>query len=287
MNTPVIRHLAERRWKKEGGLDLIMGRVYQNKVVPDLVPDLGPTSPLTITIDSTLVVEPGLPVRPWKLDNPPRITFQPFSHPSQPTPGDPNPTGLNTLLLVDPDTPSPESQSFSQRLHYLKTDIPLSILTGETDLSSDIGRTLVPWEPPAPERGSGRHRYIFLLLLQPSPFTSTSTITPRRENFDFRRFLSDNGFTNNSIVGINLFRSNWDESQAEFIDSVFRTHRGIEGGAPVYGKPPKEMKYGYPMGAAERRREEVRQGALERVVEVVDVDTVEEGEEEEGDKLAV
>ena len=55
----------------------------------------------------------------------------------------------------------------------------------------------------------------------------------------------------------------------------------------MYGKPPKEMKYGYPMGAAERRREEVRQGALERVVEVVDVDTVEEGEEEEGDKLAV
>ena len=280
MDQPVIRHLAESRWKKDGGLDLIMGRVYQNKVVPDLVPDLGPTSPLNVTLSSALV-EPGSIVEPSILISSPTITFQPFGHPSQPTRTDPIPTGLYTLLVIDPDTPSHTTQSYTQRLHTLKSDIPLSILTGETDLFSDIGRTLVPWEPPAPEKGSGRHRYVFILLLQTSSSQSTCT-SPRREGFNFRTFLSENGYANTSIVGINLVRAVWSQQQAEFIDSVFRTYRGVQSGAPVYGSPPKGLKYGYPMRGTERRAEDAIQKALEKAVEDENVEIV---EEEEDDKM--
>ena len=259
LDQPVMRHLAERRWTKEGGLDLVMGRVYQNKVVPDLVPDLGPTSPLNLTIASGLV-DPGAIIDPSNFSVPPKTTFQPFSHPSEATATDPTPTGLYTLLVIDPDSPSPQTQSFTQRLHYLKTDIPLSILTGETDLfSDDIGRTLAPWEPPAPECGSGRHRYVFILLHQISSSTSVQN-SPRREDFDYRVFLTAHGFTNNSLIGINLFRAIWSEEQADFINSVYRIHRSRPKGAPIYGSQQEE-KYEYPMSAKEKRYAVIRQQA--------------------------
>ena len=261
MERPVMRHLAERRWKKDGGLDLIMGRVFQNKVVPDLVPDLGPTSPLTLTVGNQLV-EPGIPLDPSALESRPTLTFQPFDHPSSPTSSDSIPTGLYTLLVIDPDTPSPSSQAYSQRLHYLKIDIPLSIATGETNLFSDIGKIHLDWEPPAPEQGSDKHRYVFILLHQQSPSLASPT---SREDFDFRRYLTTNGYTDLSIVGISLFRSEWRVEQAEYIDSVFRRYRKMEA-SPVYGRPPKEVKYGYPLSSVQRRAEEIRSKARDEAV---------------------
>ncbi|CAD6563771.1 MAG: hypothetical protein TREMPRED_001373 [Tremellales sp. Tagirdzhanova-0007] len=261
LDQPVMRHLAERRWRKEGGLDLVMGRVYQNKVVPDLVPDLGPTSPLNLTL-ATGLVEPGAIIDPSDFLSPPKVTFQTFSHPSEPTASDPTPTGLYTILVIDPDSPSPQTQSFTQRLHFLKTDIPLSILTGETDvMSDDIGRILTPWEPPAPECGSGRHRYVFILLHQNSS-SSPGQTSPRREDFDYRAFVTEHGFTNNSLIGINLFRAIWSEEQADVINSVYRIHRRMADGAPVYGSEQGE-RYEYPLSAREKRNAGIRQQALE------------------------
>jgi len=279
MDQPVMRHLAERRWKKDGGLDLVMGRVYQNKVIPDLLPDLGPTSPLSLTIASQLI-EPGSMLEPKNLAKSPHLTFQPFAHASQPTLTDRNPSGLYTLLVVDPDNPSPETQSFSQRLQYLKSDIPLSILTGEINIFSGKGQNLLPWEPPAPERGSGRHRYVFILLQQPSSSPVSSILqVPARENFNFRDFMTEEGYANTSIVGINLFRATWSEEQASFIDSVFRRYRGIESGAPAYGKPPKEMKYGYPMSAYQKRAAEAEQEEFEKAMGEMDVAVLEADED--------
>ncbi|WVF67337.1 hypothetical protein IAT40_002089 [Kwoniella sp. CBS 6097] len=263
MDKTIYRWLAEQKWKKEGGLDLLMQRVLQMNVVPDLLPEIPPTAPLALTLNGSYI-EPGSVQKPSIFQNPPSLKSQIFHHPSYPTTSTPNPEALHTLLVIDPDSPSHETHSFAQRSHYLKTDIPLSVTSGEVDLfDSSVGSEVLKWEPPAPEQGTPKHRYIFLLFRQSSSATSSSN---SRENFDLRGYMSERGLTASDLVGINMFRSAWSAEEDQFINSVFVEHRGVEGGAPVFGKVPKEVKYGYPMSAKRQRIEEAREEAWEKAV---------------------
>jgi hypothetical protein len=67
-----------------------------------------------------------------------------------------------TLVMVDPDAPSPSSPTLRNILHWLVTDIP-----GSTSPSQDIwatGQEKMPYLQPAPIEGL--HRYVFLLFKQ-------------------------------------------------------------------------------------------------------------------------
>ncbi|WVQ94933.1 hypothetical protein IAU59_002020 [Kwoniella sp. CBS 9459] len=263
MDKTIYRWLGEQRWKKEGELDLLMQRVLQMNVVPDLLPEIPPTAPLALTLNGSYV-EPGSVQKPSIFRDPPSLKSQIFHHPAYPTAANPNPEALHTLLVIDPDSPSHETHSFAQRLHYLKTDIPLSVTSGEVDLfESSVGSEVLAWEPPAPEQGTPKHRYVFLLFRQSSSTASSET---SRENFDLRGYLSERGLAASDLVGINMFRSAWSAEEHQFINSVFVEHRGVAGGAPVFGKVPKEVKYGYPMSAKRQRIEEAREEAWERAV---------------------
>jgi large subunit ribosomal protein L35 len=264
MSRPVFRHMAERKWKKSGGLDLIMGRVYQNKVVPDVLPDLAGTMPLTLRIAEG-EVEPAIYLEPSKLETPPRITFQLFQHPSQPSSFDDNPKALFTLLTLDPDVPDPEQQTFSERLMSLKTDIPLCVADAEVDLlTSAQGNEVFSWEPPAPPRGSKTHRYISILLRQSE--SSQPTISSR-ENFSLRRYLESANLNETAVYGITLFRAEWTKEENEYIDRIWRDVRGRSEGAPVYGKGPKVDRYGYPLNATQQKAQNIRREAWEQAME--------------------
>ncbi|GFZ51030.1 hypothetical protein JCM24511_08788 [Saitozyma sp. JCM 24511] len=257
MDKSVMRHLAEQRWKRQGGLDLLMQRVHQLNVVPDLLPDLPSTCPLTLSTTSTSTtpsaVEPGSIQSSSAFASPPRLTLQLFDHPSTSSS-----EGHFTLLVVDPDSPSPETQSFSQRVHYAKVDIPLSVLSGEVDLfDQSLGKEVLCWEPPAPAQGSGKHRFVFLVLRQTSS-------APTREGFDLRSYLSSEGRSAADVVGITLVRSQWTKDDEQYISDTYRNFRGVE--APVYGKPPKEMKYGYPLSAKAVQADEIRREAWDNAV---------------------
>eukprot|EP00937_MAST-01D_sp_MAST-1D-sp2_P000126 g126.t1 len=63
---------------------------------------------------------------------------------------------LATLLLVDPDAPSPDSPECAQWLHWLVTDIPRGDV-GE-------GNVRVVYNPPTPPKGT--HRYVLLAFAQ-------------------------------------------------------------------------------------------------------------------------
>lgn len=262
MHRPVIRHLAERRWKQAGGLDLIMGRIYQNKVVPDLLPDIGPTNPFTLSITEGSV-EPGLVIDCQTLKSPPALHYQPFQHPTVPESLTDAPEALYTLLMVDPDSPDSDKRAYSQRLHYLKTDIALSILTGQSDINERAGNIIVQWEPPAPPEGSGIHRYVFMLLRQ----TSTSNMTaPERDDFDLRAWLTTNGFSTASIYGINLVRAQWTKEANAYINAIWREHRGATA-APVYSRPSRENRYAMPVSGLQQRAAAIRQRAWEKSLE--------------------
>ena len=261
MDRPVMRHLAERHWKKHGGLDLVMARVYQNKIVPDLLSDMAPTNPLNVTFENDVKVAPGSYLEPSQLARTPRITFQLFNHPSESTSTDPIPEGLYTLLVIDPDNPQPSTHSFSQRLQYLKTNLRLSVLSDQLDLMSAPGDELVSWEPPHPAQGAPTHRYVFFLLRQPSMVTLNA---PSREHFIFRNYLDDRGVLPAAVVGVNLFKCEWSKTEDKYIRGAWAQYRQME--APVYSKGRNESKYAYPMRVTEKKAQTIRMKAWEEAL---------------------
>ena len=255
MDQPVFRHLAERAWVKRGGLDLLMQRVWQMEVIPDLLPTIGATSPLTISVDGN-VIEAGVVVRASQLESV-DVRLQLYHHPSEE-----DDTALYTVLMVDPDSPDHEKGTYTQRLHFLKTDIPLSVLSGSTNLFEAEGSTALAFEPPAPAKGSSTHRYVFLALRQPSAQTAPAPL--ERKNFNLRTYLDSNDISHKSVAGITLLRSEWTRDEDSYIREAYRKYRGTE--MPDYGKPPKEMRYGYPLNAREARKEEIRRVAFDAAI---------------------
>ncbi|KZV92052.1 hypothetical protein EXIGLDRAFT_769340, partial [Exidia glandulosa HHB12029] len=136
---PVHRHLVEEKWRKEGRLDLLMERVYQMHVVPDLLPafhpnvDLRVEYPMRLPHNKALVerimqrggttrkapMEPGRFLLPWQTLRPPTLRARAFHLDER----------LYTLVMVDPDVPDVERATFQAFAHWIVPNIPLSIFT--------------------------------------------------------------------------------------------------------------------------------------------------------------
>lgn len=261
MDRAVMRELAQRQWKREGGLDLLMQRLYQLGVVPDMLPDILPTADMTVATDGEQI-EAGKMLSSSTFAKAPRVHVQLFNHPTTPSAAHPIPEAKFTLLVVDPDSPSHETHSFTQRVHYAKADISLSVLSGATDLMTAPGTELLTYEPPAPAKGSGKHRYVFLLVRQGDVHHPVT-----RDNFELREYLNEHKLSYKDVVAASLIRSQWTEEDAEFINSTYESFRGEP--APEYGLPPKEMRYGYPLNAKQQRAEAIRQEAWDNVLQEI------------------
>ncbi|KAJ8626423.1 hypothetical protein MRB53_019730 [Persea americana] len=86
-----------------------------------------------------------------------------------------------TLIMTNPDAPSPSDPHLREHLHWIVTDIP-----GTTDAS--FGRELVSYEMPKPIIGI--HRFVFMLFKQKG---RQSVCTPAlRDHFNTRKFAEDN-----------------------------------------------------------------------------------------------
>jgi large subunit ribosomal protein L35 len=248
MDQPVMRHLAQKRWEKEGGLDRLMQRVEQMGVVPDLVGGIRGSAPITFSTGEG-EVEPGSFQAPSSFNRPPSLHVQLLD--------DAAGEALYTLLVLDADSPNYQTQSYGQRLQYYKSDIPLTVASGEQDLfASNIGKEVLGWEAPLPPRGSGVHRYVFLLLRQSaSPSTPSS-----RDDIDIRTLVEQGS----EIVALTLFRSKWSKEENEYIERTHQEIHGVE--VPVYEKPPKELRYGMPLSKKSMERERIREEAWEEAL---------------------
>lgn len=251
MDRPVMRFLAQKKWEKEGGLDRLMQRVEQMGVVPDLVGGIRGSAPITFsTSTSEGEVEPGSFQLPSSFAQPPKLNVQTLNESAS--------EGLYTLLVVDADAPNYETQSYAQRLHYYKSDILLDYTTGEQDLfASGIGKEVLGWEAPLPPRGSGVHRYVILLLRQPS---TSPTAPSERADFDVRS-LQEQGA---EITALTLFRSKWTKEENAYIEDKYREVHDVE--VPVFEKAPKELRYGMPLNKKSMERERIREEAWEQAL---------------------
>uniref|UniRef100_A0A0E0ETS5 Uncharacterized protein n=1 Tax=Oryza meridionalis TaxID=40149 RepID=A0A0E0ETS5_9ORYZ len=84
-------------------------------------------------------------------------------------------TKLYTLVMVDPDAPSPSKPEYREYLHWLVTDIPEAI---------DARNEIVPYEAPRPP--AGIHRLVFVLFKQEA--RQTVYAPGWRQNFNVRDF---------------------------------------------------------------------------------------------------
>lgn len=99
----------------------------------------------------------------------PRVTFEGAS------------AKLTTLLLVDPDAPSPENPVMAQWLHWLVVNIPGG------DVSK--GDTVTPYAGPTPPKGV--HRYIFMLCEQPDGVRLPTAHIDQRARFDASKWAAE------------------------------------------------------------------------------------------------
>ncbi|XP_014503123.1 CEN-like protein 1 [Vigna radiata var. radiata] len=87
-----------------------------------------------------------------------------------------------TLIMTDPDAPSPSDPYLREHLHWMVTDIP-----GTTDVS--FGKDIMAYESPKPVIGI--HRYVFILFKQRG--RQTVRAPSSRDHFNTRRFSQENG----------------------------------------------------------------------------------------------
>ncbi|KAN0101061.1 hypothetical protein V8E55_001045 [Tylopilus felleus] len=75
MSKVVYRHIMEQRWRKEGALDLLMERIHQMHVVPDVVPDIHPSFDLRVSFPEhpTNMASTSSPALEPPGSNPPKV----------------------------------------------------------------------------------------------------------------------------------------------------------------------------------------------------------------------
>ena len=79
-------------------------------------------------------------------------------------------SALYTVLMYDPDGPSRRNPRFRNIIHLLHANIPAAALTASVhSATAAAGTVQLPYRPPGPPQGGGRHRYVWLLYRHSAP----------------------------------------------------------------------------------------------------------------------
>ncbi|KAB8296193.1 hypothetical protein EYC80_008976 [Monilinia laxa] len=213
MNKPIYRFLADRKWR-EYQRKVIVQRIEQFSIVPDLLPHFEPTAEVRLAFQSRNV-QPGDYVDSRVSEFPARLKVQVFDKGER----------LVTVAVVDADVPNVENDNFNTRCHYLATNIPISPIKDSLPLSkADKSQLVLPWLPPFAQKGSPYHRYsIFVLEQKPGQTLDVAALKElyQRDRFSLRSFKDRHDV---KPIGLGIFRSEWDEGTKEVMQRA-----GIEG----------------------------------------------------------
>lgn len=112
-------------------------------------------------------------------------------------------SGFYTVLMVDPDAPTPGAPTLSPIMHWVAVNVPgttLALGFSNSTRASDV-EELFPYHGPHPPVGSAPHRYGLFVFRQPG--TSRITFKPlpvSRINWDYEAFLAQYGMTGGKLV---------------------------------------------------------------------------------------
>ncbi|KAF2462050.1 mitochondrial large ribosomal subunit YmL35 [Lineolata rhizophorae] len=201
MNKPVYRFLADRKWH-EYPRKIVMQRITQMNVVPDVLPHIDPIYEVNVAFGRRRI-PPGDIVDSRISASPATLSIQPFDAGER----------LATIAVVDPDVPNVETDNFGSRCHYLATNVPLSPATGKVSLGRLSAETQVvlPWMPPFSQKGLQYQRLAVVVFEQrdgaPTDLERMRLSSPR-DGLTMRQLMARFLL---KPVGINMFRTVWDE----------------------------------------------------------------------------
>ncbi|KAI9049095.1 hypothetical protein LZ554_006943 [Drepanopeziza brunnea f. sp. 'monogermtubi'] len=252
MSKPIYRYLANEKWRKYQH-PLIIQRINQLGVVPDVLPSFEPTAEVRLAFRDRNV-QPGDFVDSRVSEVPCRLKVQVFDKGER----------LISVIVVDSDVPG-EDDKFKSRLHYFAVNIPISPIKTSLPLSKVPEDQLVlPWLPPFAQKGTPYHRYsVFVLQQQPGELLDAAKLKEKfqrdvrrinqsKEHFkhlEWSKPISMKSVVqslNLSPIGVGIFRSLWDEGTAGVMQRA-----GIEGADIEFKKnkvialKPKQRKRGW------------------------------------------
>jgi large subunit ribosomal protein L35 len=214
MNRPIYRHLLDKKWRQYRR-PLVMQRITQMHVVPDLLMKIDPTYDVTFAFGRKTLM-PGQILPSNLTEFAPILNVQVFDKGER----------LVTVVVVDADVPDLEKDGFSHRCHYIATNIPISPTSTTISLQSLAGgeNEVLPWLPPHSQKGSPYHRLAIFVLEQGKGHTLDAERlrnTTKRLGFNLRSFMDK--YAPLKPNGVTMFRTVWDET----MDDVM-TRAGIE-----------------------------------------------------------
>ncbi|XP_011882181.1 PREDICTED: protein D2-like isoform X3 [Vollenhovia emeryi] len=162
-------------------------------VIPDVV-DKVPAGVLNVTYPSNLAVEIGKVLTPTQVKDQPTVQWD----------GEAN--AFYTLCMTDPDAPSRKEPKFREWHHWLVGNIPGSDVSKGDTLSAYVGS--------GPPKGTGLHRYVFLVYKQPGRLTFdekrlTNRSGDNRGKFSIKNFAAKYNL-GDPIAG-NMYQAEYDD----------------------------------------------------------------------------
>lgn len=199
---PVYRRYLQKNWKSYKRM-LTMQRLETLAIIPDTLPTLDPQVDVKMKFPHNNVdtwIEPGVVLSSAVTSKPPVFEIVEFKESID---------DLYSVLIVNPDTPDVENDTFTTTLHYALKNVKLS----NTDYMIDIKKLdqnpdyiMCEYMPPVPEKNLGKQRFAVWVFRQ-SKKLDQNLVNLTRENFDIRKFVSEHEL---NPVGAHVWRSVWD-----------------------------------------------------------------------------
>ncbi|KAK9843950.1 hypothetical protein WJX81_000276 [Elliptochloris bilobata] len=142
-------------------------RLTDAKVIPDVIDNVLDTVSFTAKFNGKQVTD-GQHLRPSEAAEEPEIAMK-------------GSEATFTLLMVDPDAPSPHDPKYRNWLHWMVVNIP--------GVDTQRGDVIVDYMGPSPLKG--RHRYVLLLFKQSGRMDARAPHA--RQSFTVRDFARGHG----------------------------------------------------------------------------------------------
>ncbi|KAI9780295.1 MAG: hypothetical protein M1835_004526 [Candelina submexicana] len=212
LDRPIYRYLADKQWRAYRR-PLLVQRIMQMNVVPDVLPHLEPIADVRLAFGRRNV-QPGEFVDSRVSEIPAKLKVQVFDKGERKV----------SIVVIDSDVPDPDKDGFDYRCQYLATNINLSPTLDSLPLSKlpEGSHVALPWLPPLAQKGSPYHRISVFVLQQPEgKEINLNKEKQARDAFSLRSFVDKHSL---KPVGVHMFRSQWDEGTAGVMKRA-----GVEG----------------------------------------------------------
>ncbi|GAB7365469.1 hypothetical protein MBLNU230_g6542t1 [Neophaeotheca triangularis] len=214
MDKPIYRHLADKKWRNYKR-QVLMQRINTMNVVPDVLPNIDPIVSTSLTFRRRRV-QHGDKVDSRVSEGPPVLNVQSFDKGEK----------LVTIAVINPDVPEVGKDGFTYRCHFLASNITISPTKTSIHFGNvnEASQQLLPWLPAFAQKGLDYQRMSVVVLEQPSQISiETIKATGVWSSYKGReRTMTRDGFNLQSFadvfdltpIGVDLFRTEWDEGTA-------------------------------------------------------------------------